>query len=203
MISSRSTLVRLAAATALLLAGVAAAAGSVYLNGTKIDGVTGQKFDKVNVRIDEKGDIHIDAPGYSVRSVEGSGSAPTVPSNVPASRKYFLVAEQTQAGMAEYDIDVYLNSKWVRTVKSDEEAVVAEDISKFVVMGKNTVLFSAKKKIQGAARKSFSATHQLKLLIGEGNAGGNRVMVDTQLVKFARSAADTDDVSQEFTFTGR
>jgi hypothetical protein len=168
----------------------------------KIDGVTGQKFEKVNVRIDDQGDIHIDAPGYQVRAVEGSGT-PSTPSVVPASRKYFLIAEQTQAGMAEYDVDVYVNSKWVRTVKSDEETVVAEDISKFVVMGKNTVLFRAKKHIVGAAPKSTSPAAQLKLLVGEGNVGGNKVMIETQLVKFNRSAAQTDDLSQEFTFTGR
>lgn len=201
MISTRST-PAVAACIALLVSG-AALAGSVYLNGTKIDGVTGQKFDKVNVRIDDKGDIHIDAPGYQVRTVEGGSGPSTAPSNVPASRKYFLIAEQTKAGMAEYDIDVYVNSKFVRSVKSDEEAVLAEDISKFVVMGKNTVLFSAHKRIAGAARKSMSPSHQLKLLVGEGNVGGNKVMVDTQLVKFQRTAADVDDVSQEFTFTGR
>jgi hypothetical protein len=199
--TSTASLRAVAVAACVLLA-LPAAAGSVFLNGVKIDGVTGQKFDKVNIRIDDKGDIYIDAPGYQVRSVEG-GSEPAKTGSIPATRKYFLIAEQTAAGMAEYDIDVYVNSKWVRTVKSDEETVVAEDISKFVMQGKNTVLFSAKKKILGGTRKSMAVSHQLKLLIGEGNMGGNKVMVDTQLVKFNRTAADTDDVSQEFTFTGR
>lgn len=201
--SNRSTL-WCCMAVALLTAGPALAGGSIYLNGVKIDGVTGQKFEKCTVRIDEKGDIYIDAPGYQVRAVEGGDNTPQSPATArPATRKYFLISEQTQVGMAEYDVDVYVNSKWVRSVKSDEEAVVAEDISKYVVQGKNTVLFQAKKKIAGPARKSHSPGAALKLLIGEGNVGGNKVMVDSQLVKFQKTAAETDDVAQEFTFNAR
>lgn len=190
-------------ATGVLLALAPAWAGSVYLNGVKIDGVTNQKFEKATVRIDEKGDVHIDAPGYQVRAVEGGPAPQSAPSNVAPTRRYFLVLEQTPPGMTEYDVDVYINSKWVKTVKSDEEPVLAEDVTKHVSQGKNTVLFMAKKKLQGPSRKSFSPEHQLKLMIGEGNAGGNKVMIDATLVKFQRTAADTESVSQEFTFQGR
>ena len=54
----------------VLLSSEAFAGGAVYLNGVRIDGVTNQKFDKVNVRIDELGNVFIDAPGYNVRQVQ-------------------------------------------------------------------------------------------------------------------------------------
>ena len=55
------------------LAGTSVLAGSIYLNGTRIDGVTNQKFEKCTVTIDDKGDIYISAPGYAV---QGQASKP-------------------------------------------------------------------------------------------------------------------------------
>src|SRR5262245_22583823 len=85
---------------ALLLLAGEASAGSVYLNNVRIDGVKNQKFDKVNVRIDDDGNVFIDAPGYNVRQLEG-GPDQSAPSPGMMSRKYFLVTEQTAVGMTE------------------------------------------------------------------------------------------------------
>ena len=59
--------VRTPSSLAALLAPVSALAASVYLNGVRIDGVTNQKFEKATVRIDEQGNVHIDAPGYAAQ----------------------------------------------------------------------------------------------------------------------------------------
>ena len=48
--------------TALMVAGSVGAV-EVYVNGVNIEGLTNQTFEKVNVRLDEKGNVHIDAPG--------------------------------------------------------------------------------------------------------------------------------------------
>ncbi len=185
-------------AFALLFLAATAEAGSVYLNGVKIDGVTNQKFEKATVRIDEKGNVMIDAPGYRVQQVEGA------PSDTPSSssvitRHYFLVTEQTAVGMTDYDVDLYVNGKYVRKLRNGEDQIVSE-VTKYLSPGSNKILFVAKKLTQGD-RHSFSKDHVFRVLIGEGNMSGDHVMIDNPLVKFERNAADTNDVSQEFTLT--
>lgn len=225
-------LIRAALVLASTLLPAAALAGSVYLNGVKIDGVTNQKFEKATVRIDEAGNVHIDAPGYAARVVSAPPPTPApaatpAPSTTPATpaqqpqaaapaapaapaeevaperitRRYWLVTEQSVPGMTEYDIDVYVNSKWIRKLRNNEEQVVLE-MTRHLQPGKNTVLFTAHK-AAGGSRRSVSPGHVFKVLIGEGNVGGDNVMIDNKLLQFQRTAADTQDVSEEFTLTTR
>lgn len=178
-------------------------AGSVYLNNVNIDGVTNQKFEKVNVRIDEKGNLFIDAPGYQVRAVEGGPPKAEDPAGAPRlTRRYWLVTEQTVSGMTDYDIDLYVNSKWVRKLKNAEEQIVTE-ITKHLLPGKNVILLIAHKLPAAGARRSLSADHVFRVIIGEGNVGGDNVMIDNPIVKFERTAADAQDVSREFILTTR
>ncbi|MFY0523742.1 hypothetical protein ACN28I_11370 [Archangium gephyra] len=151
-----------------LLLPVSALAGSVFLNGVRIDGVTNQKFEKVgSVRIDDKGNVYIDAPAYAVKLVNAPPApapapavaapapaptpapapapvAPAAPAPAPAvaapapapapvytapariTRRYWLVTEQSAVGMSEYDIDLYVNSRWVRKLRNGEEQVISE-----------------------------------------------------------------------------
>lgn len=215
-----------------LMAPAMALAASVYLNGVRIDGVTNQKFEKATVRIDEKGDVHIHAPGYAVRvetapapvapvapppapaaaapapAAPPAAAAPAAPSPAPApeapptlTRRYWLVTEQSVPGMAEYDIDLYINSRWIRKLRNNEEQIITE-ITRHLQPGKNTVLFSAHKVVVGSP-KSYSPQHYFKVIIGEGNVGGDNVMIDNPIIRFQRTAADTKNVSEEFTLTTR
>jgi hypothetical protein len=221
-----------------LMAPATAAAASVYLNGVRIDGVTNQKFEKATVRIDEKGDVHISAPGCAVRvesapapvtpvappptppapaapaaaapapAAPPAAAAPATPPPAPApeapptlTRRYWLVTEQSVPGMAEYDIDLYINSKWIRKLRNNEEQIITE-ITRYLQPGKNTVLFTARKVVVGS-QKSYSPQHYFKVIIGEGNVGGDNVMIDNPIIRFQRTAADTKDVSEEFTLTTR
>jgi hypothetical protein len=194
----------------LALPGVAAA-GSVYLNGVNIDGVTGQRFDKASVRIDEKGNVFIEAAGYTVKGEEGTPSsgvvtasghttASVVTSGPPRlTKRYFLVAQQPAPGMAEYEVDVFINAKWIRKIRMDESQVPVE-ITRHLTPGRNKVLLAAKKNASGT-RKSFSPEHDMKVIIGEGNVGGDHLMIDNPLITFRCSAAQTDDINQEYTLT--
>lgn len=179
-----------------LLIAPAAFAGSVFLNGVNIDGVNGQSFEKVNVRIDERGDVHIDAPGYTA-TVITPGSSPAK----KITHKYWLATEEPQPGMAEFDIDLYINGKWLRRVKSGDDQVVA-DITKHLVYGKNVIVLNARK-VTGPARKSASPEHFVRVIIGEGSASSNQVTIEKSLVQFTRSAAETKDVSEEFVIEAR
>ncbi len=197
-----------------LLAAPAGWAGSVFLNGVNIDGVAGQKFEKATVRIDDKGNIHIDAPGYAVRQVEGAPAAKTGAAAAAAAagaeaahaapkltKRYFLVTEQNAPGMTEFDVDVFINSKWIRKLRSDEDQIVTE-VTRYLQPGKNTVLFTAKKN-SGETRRSYSPEHYFRVLVGEGNVGGDNVMIDDPVVNFRRNASEAQDVSQEFAFETR
>ncbi len=215
-----------ALAAYMVLLPASALAASVFLNGVRIDGVTGQKFEKATVRIDEQGNVHIDAPGYAVRMVTPPPSAaPTTPAPAattpPAAatpapaptpakearppsritRRYWLVTEQSAPGMTEYDIDLYINSKWVRKLRNGEEQVVSE-LTRHLRPGKNTVLFVAHK-VAGEERRSLSPEHVFRIIMGEGNEGGGNLMIDNPLVRFQRTAADDGDVSEEFTLSTR
>lgn len=197
---------------ALLPAG--AFARSVYLNNVKIDNVQlkNMKFEKVTVRLDEKGDLYIDAPGYQIKVMDpgvqpaSAGSTETTSAEEGGTpkltRKYFLVTEQTAPGMTDYDIDVYVNSKWIRKLANNEEQVYTE-ITRYLTPGKNTVLLAAHKLDAQGSRNSYSPQHVFRVIIGEGNVGGDKVMIDRPVVDFQKTAADQTDSTKEFTFTTR
>jgi predicted secreted protein len=187
------------------LAGPAQAA-SVFINGVQVDGLANQKFDRVNVSFDDKGNVHIDAPGVSVQTSTlpqaTTGTAPKADPVKPpdiVTKHYFLVTEQPAPGMAAYDIDVYINSKWIRRIKNGEDQIVM-DVTKYLLPGANKVMMAAKKLPE---RKSTQAAHFVRIIIGEGAASGDQVMIDNPIVSFKRSAADTDDTSDEFALTAR
>jgi hypothetical protein len=190
-----------------------ALASSVYLNGVRIDGVTNQQFDKARVRIDAQGNVHIEAPGYAVRQVgaaPASATAPaavTVPAAPPPSQqaapsvRYWVITEQTEPGMAEFDVEVFVNGQWVRRLSGSEPQIIAE-LTPHLRPGANTVLLSARK-TAGASRKSLSPAHQFRVIIAEGTAEEGRVVLEKPLVRFQRSAAEAHDVSEEFRITTR
>jgi len=233
----RKTLPALLAA--LMVAPLAARAGSVYLNGENIDGATDIKFEKCSVRIDEHGNVLIEAPGYKVKRLEGAHPAPPpaaavpqpqpqvqpqqvpmmVPVGVPMTmpvqpvappapvaapkitRRYWLVTHQNQPGLTEFDIDVYVNSKWLMKLRNSSQQDVVE-VTRFLVPGPNSVMFDAQKLTSGA-RKSFSPEHKFIVVLGEGDAGGDNVMINNALVTFTRSAADAESVSKDYSFVTR
>ena len=117
------------------------------------------------------------------------------------TRRYFLITEQTAPGMTEFDIDVYVNSKWIRKL-GNEDGQIYTEITRYLVPGKNTVLLNARK-LSNGSRKSYSPEHLFRVIIGEGNVGGNHVMIDRTVVDFKRTAADQENVSKEFSFVTR
>ena len=180
------------------------ARASVFLNGTNVDNSQlSAKMDRCTVTFDGKGNVLISAPGYQVESVQAPPADGATTAAVPAtlSKKYFVVSEQAQQGMTQYDIDLYVNSKWVRKFHSDDEQVVSE-VTQFMRPGANKILFVAKKNVVGA-RKSFSPEATYRITLGEGAATGDKVVIDNPLVSFKRSADQTEDTSQEFAINGR
>jgi hypothetical protein len=208
-----------------LLAALAAAPaqGAVYLNGVNIDGVVGQRFDNCTVVIDERGNVRIEAKGYAVKvdggdAGQGSRTQPPPPLGTGGtgssgyaanstiapgrlSRRYFLVAEQSVDGGAQYEIDVFINAQWIRKIQGTDGALPIE-VTRYFRPGQNRVFLAAKKAIVGD-RRYFTRDVWMKVVIGEGNVGGDHVMIDSPLVVMTRTAADLDDRNEEFVVDAR
>jgi hypothetical protein len=211
-------------ALALALAALAAPPASspgprVSLNGVAIDGVTNQRFENCTVTIDAEGNVNIEARGYAVRpaGAPGSRAAPLTPAAAPApaagpppaaaapapdklTRRYFLVTEQTRPDGTQFDIAVFINAKWIRELKSQEDQVVTE-VTRYLRPGPNKVTLAATKR--SGDRKSSSPDVVFRVVIGEGDQGGDHVRIDTPLVDARRTAAETADVTEEFTMMAR
>ena len=173
-------------------------AGDVFLNGVNLEGLTNQKFEKVNVTIDGRGNVLIDAPGYSVSKVAVGTEKKE---EAVITKKYFLVTEQTPLGMTEYDIDLLLNGKLLRTLRNGDEQIVAE-ITKHLHPGKNSVMFTARKRysVPGEPR-SVDKRHVFRVIVGEGTTTKEQVVIEVPEITFTRTAADSGDITQEFTLT--
>jgi hypothetical protein len=184
-----------------LIAAPAEAAKSVFLNGVNIDSVTNQKFDNVTVVIDDKGNVLITAKGYEVQAQPTKPPVGPAVDAGPVSKRYFLVSETAGVGLAQYEIDVFVNSVWIKRVSSNDPQAVAE-ITRHMKKGKNTVHFTATK-VMGAERKSASPAHYVKIYIGEGNMGGNNVMIDNPLLEYKRDASETQNFADERVVEGR
>jgi NAD(P)H-hydrate repair Nnr-like enzyme with NAD(P)H-hydrate epimerase domain len=76
------------------------------------------------------------------------------------------------------------------------------EITRLLTPGQNSVTFEARKLTQGA-RKSFSPDHSFVVVVGEGDAGGDNVMINNPLVTFKKTAADAESSSRDFSFTTR
>lgn len=211
-------------AVALLGASTPArAAPAITLNGVAIDGVTDQRFENCTVVIDAQGNVHIQAKGYAVRTAgeeprtppiepqnAGSGggvssrplgaaaSAGTAPAKV--TRRYFLATEQTPPG-PQFDLGIFINAQWIREVKSNETATVME-ITRYLRPGPNKLTLAATKRL-GGERLAFTKDVALKVVVGEGNIGGDHVMIDVPLVEASRTAAEMDDRTEEFVIDAR
>jgi len=185
---------------AVLLTAGAALARSIYLNGVKVDGLTNQVFKGCQVQIDDQGNVYITAPGYQVKTVgqDNSNSAMSGPATktrpTTMTKRYWLVTQVK--GDAQYDVDVYINSKWIKKIRSTDEQIVYE-ITKYLNPGQNKVHFSATKNLS-AGRKSFSKTVFLRIIIGEGNMGGDNVMIDNPIIDKRWTAAETNMASDDF-----
>jgi hypothetical protein len=184
-----------------LLAPATAFARNVFFNGIKLDSSVAMKpqtFSGCEVRIDDNGDIHITAKGYKVIPTETKPQAAPPARDPNAPRQYWLITKQTQRGVAQYDVDVFVNDQFVTKVRAMDEPLVL-DISRFVNRGENKVRMVAVKNL-GERRVSQSPTDSLEVLVGEGIAGGGTVTVDKVHVTFKRTASETTNIREDFSF---
>jgi hypothetical protein len=151
------------------------------------------------VKIDSEGNIHIEAPGYRAIPLKDSEAKSRVSkSSSKLTKVYWLVTEGKDPSKTHYDIDVFINSVWVRRLRSSDPQVIM-DISKYVKRGTNVVNFVAKKRKGG----DFSADSYFRVVIGEGKERKGNVFIDNPLVIYRKSAKEREDSRDEFRFQGR
>lgn len=192
-----------------LSASARAHAGSVFLNGANVDGIRNQVYDNARVEIDAQGNIRITVKSPAAApQVTPTATAPapapqasTVPPGGPVTKRYWLVTEKAAPGMTQYDLDLFINGKWVRKFLDIEEHVVLE-VSQHLRTGPNTVTVVARKSL-GDQRRSSSPQHFFRLVIGEGNEGGRNVMITRKLIDYRRTALETKDFKDELQIVGQ
>ena len=177
---------------------------TVYLNGVPITGVPNQTFKNCTVTTDASGNVYIDAPAYKVEAPGAkTATAPAVgvQAGLEPTQRYWLITERTPV-LADYDIDVFVNGKWVRKFLNEEDRQVVE-ISRYFKTGANKVALMARKRKEGADRNSSSPAHYFRIVIGAGKMNGRSIMVTESLVDYRRTAAEVDDRNDIFTVTIR
>jgi hypothetical protein len=177
-----------------------ARASSLYINGVKVDGVTNLKLVGVDVQIDAAGDVYITARDYHVESQPASPRPrPAAPPSRPvAARRYFLVA--LVHGDAQWDVDVFINGKFVRRFGSREVPPPVE-VTRLLHAGDNSVRMRAVK--QEGPRTSISESDFVEVMLGEGQPQpGGQVAVD-KFYSYRRTAAEAGLFTNDATVTLR
>jgi hypothetical protein len=118
----------------------AAEAAEVYINGVKVTGaIQDRALQGVNVQFNAAGDVYVNAPGYAVKSENGTmrieSSANTI--QPTAEKKYWIVLKNVQVG--HYQVILKVNGTKVgKTVASTQRQHLV-DITPNLHSGKNEV----------------------------------------------------------------
>jgi hypothetical protein len=172
-----------------------AQAGTLYVNGTPVDGLKSYAFEQVDVRVDDKGNIWIDAPKYNVSlgeeakgrsSTGGSRADSAVESDLPRG-SWWLVSEDQ--GSTGHKVAVMVNGQAVKIVESGGQQVIF-DISPYLHKGTNVVTFrnSGTDSPGGAA---------LEIMIGPGSIVGSKVTIDRPKLTYKRNSASQGGESDD------
>ncbi|MEK6608924.1 MAG: hypothetical protein AABZ30_14785 [Myxococcota bacterium] len=116
------------------------------------------------------------------------------------SKRYFVIAQTNRTGAVQYDIDVFVNSKWVKRLRGLEQQEIVE-ITSNLAPGENTVHLSAVKNFAGGQRASTSDADYLDVLVGLGAATGSTVEIKSILGRLRKSAAEVDKAGKEIPVT--
>ena len=187
-----------------LIVGVvpAFAARAVFVNGVDISFVRNQTFKKATVRIDAKGDIHIDAPGYKVEVVDDPGGAPTAaqpaaPAVTPqaSAQRFYLVTKPSIDGRAQYDFVIRVNGIERKLIAAGSRQVILE-ITEWFTLGTNRVELFARKNVQGV-RRSVAASDSAEVIIGAGHVEAGVVKIDKITGSLKVDASQLTDATKQ------
>lgn len=182
-------------AVAVLAYSPDALARSIYLNGVEISSLKNHTFKNATVHIDDKGDVHINAPGYKVELVDDDApaSAPDKEggANAALSAHYYLVTKPSPDGRAQFDFVIKINGVERKVIPAGSPQIIME-ISTWLKPGENEVLITARKNM-GAGRKSVSTADKAEVIIGTGHEESSIVKIDVVNGSLQVTAAQLSD----------
>jgi len=155
----------------------------LYVNGVQADGLRGYEFKSVNVRIDDQGNVWVDAPQYRVEvqgSASNAGSSSSAPAAAPMGR-YWLVTQDNQS--QGHEIEVLVNGVLVQKIRSGDAQLIL-DIGKYLKVGSNTIVFNAMPatKLDGGL---------LNIYVGTGSNDSGTLNLDAPTISYARRSTDS------------
>lgn len=198
---------------AFLLLTQAAFAGSVYINGVRVDVLPEVTVTNATVRLDSQGNVWIDAPGYRVQvlqtgqavNVPPAGSSQAAPQRTQAASQpdpasgaarigtgvWWLVTEDnTSSGHA---LEIIVNGALVRRIVSGDPQLLF-DIGPYLRHGSNAVVINA---LPGPTPGGGA----LSVYIGRGNNLSGTIRLDSPDVTYSRRASDGGSGGRQYTLT--
>ena len=172
---------------------------SVYINNVRVDGISNQTLQNVDITFDDGGDIRITAKGYKITASEPVTPPPpaTPPPALSTAHHFYIATMQppSRSGAAQWDVDVYINQVYVKKFRS-KDADPIFDITRFLKPGANVVHFTAKK--EEGERQSVSPNDYFELVVGDGEMRAGQVMLN-KITSYRRTAAETGQFNAETT----
>lgn len=158
----------------------------LYVNGVQADALRSYEFKTVNVRIDDQGNVWIEAPQYrvEVQSAATTGTTTTTttgPVVVAPGGKYWLVTEDNQS--QSHEIEVLINGVLVQKIRSGDAQLIL-DIGKYLKVGMNTIVFNALPADQLGGGV-------LNVYVGTGSNEAGTLKLDNPIVTYARRSTDS------------
>lgn len=160
------------------------AAPSVTFNGVDFSGVTQQKFTNVNVEFDAGGNIIMTAPQYKI-ATPGSDTIPSLTaaqSPVTAAlpndaNPVYLLALFNAPGLLGYNIDVYVNGKFAKTITQGQPQQ-SFDLTPYLAKGANTI--------------------QYRMVMAADSGTSSRATVNLSITKATKTSGNTVELTGEF-----
>ena len=170
-----------------------AEAREIFLNGLNMKNVhlVNQTFTGCTVKIDAKGNVHIKAPGVVLQAQGRVKNKPRKGDEADDknAKDYFLVSYTNRPGKTQYDVEVFINGKFVRRIRSTAKQVTMK-VTKLLKKGKNEILFVCKKNLRGKGRVSQSPMDYMRVVLGKGFETKGRLVIKTSEAEVKRTAAE-------------
>lgn len=165
-----------------------------YLNGTIVDArsLAGVTLERATVRFDDKGNVHIDAPGYKVQVVAPGSRSPTVPAapGAIAQGRWWIVTEDK--GSVGHTVEVWVNGQLAQTCRSGEGDRVF-DIGSRLRAGANQVL------VKSVSSNPSGGT--LTVFLGSGGSEKGYFDMPAPQVEFGLGSTRVGATQREYTLT--
>lgn len=173
-------------------------AGTVYINGVRVDALPVTELKGVNIRFDAAGNIWVDAPGYKVQVMESasvaspgvtssamtsSTTAATAPNYAVSPGTWWLVTEDN--GSYGHTVEISVNGMVVRRVRSGEPQLIL-DLAPYLRIGDNQVVLTA---LAGGQ----PGGGVLNIYVGKGSNQNGTIRIDSPVVRYTRRSSDSPE----------